>query len=171
MRELEMNEMWNRIERLEAAVYGLRREIRRIIHYLRCHRPPPAAPTLAGTFDTSGALMNAVLVATIPSTRKDGSALAPTDIASITFQKTALEPDGVTPGPEQPLQTNGAVAGAGLTPADLTFTDPNAVAGDSYTCFVTDTAGDVGDLSNAEVAPAPLPLSAPSAPTLTATFT
>lgn len=113
--------------------------------------------------------MQAALVAIIPSTRKDGSALAATDIASITFQKTSLGADGVTPGPEVVLATQTAGAG-GLTPDQLAFTDTSSVVGDSYTCFVTDTAGDAGDLSNAVVAVAPAKPAAPSAPTLSGTF-
>lgn len=112
--------------------------------------------------------MNAVLVAIIPSSRQDGSQLSPTDIASITYQKTSVGADG-SPGPQQTLQVNSAAAGAGLQPSDLTFTDSSAVAGDSYTAFVTDTAGDAGALSNAVVAVAPV-LSAPAAPTLSGTF-
>lgn len=114
--------------------------------------------------------MNAVLVATIPTTRGDASPLAPTDIASITYQKTSLGADGVTPGPQVSLQVNKAVAGAGLALTDLTFTDTNSLVGDSYTCFVTDTVGDAGALSNAVVNKPVVKPSAPSAPTLAATF-
>jgi len=117
--------------------------------------------------------MNAVLVATLPTTRKDQTALAPTDIASITFQKTSLGADGVTPGPQTSLQVNQAAAGAGLQLSDTTFTDPNSIAGDAYTFFVTDTAGDAGDASNVVTNPGTgvggKP-SAPSAGTLAATF-
>lgn len=114
--------------------------------------------------------MNAVLVATIPSLRGDGSALAPTDIASITYQKTVLGADGVTPGPQEPLQTNTAAAGAGLQLSDLTFTDTSSAKGDTYTFFVTDTDGDAGALSNAVANPGVVKPSAPAAGTLTATF-
>jgi len=116
--------------------------------------------------------MNAVLLATIPSLRGDGSALAPTDIASITYQKTSLGADGVTQGPQQTLQTNSAVAGAGLQLSDLTFTDVSSVEGDTYTFFVTDTDGDAGALSNAVANPGVVVVkpSAPAAGTLTATF-
>lgn len=116
--------------------------------------------------------MQAALLAIIPSTRKDGSPLAATDIASLTFQKTSLGADGVTPGPEVILTTQ-AAGSDGLTPDQLAFTDTSSVVGDSYTCFVTDTNGQAGDLSNAEVATAitpPLP-APPSAPTLSASFT
>lgn len=113
--------------------------------------------------------MNAVLVATVPTTRKDNTPLAATDIGSITFQKTALQPDG-SAGAEQTLEVNTAGAG-GLTPDQITFTDTTATPGDSYTFFVTDTAGNVGDVSNAQVAPTPVPvLAAPAAGTLDATF-
>lgn len=116
--------------------------------------------------------MNAVLVATIPALRGDGSALAPTEIASITYQKTSVGADGVTPGPQTPLQTNSAAAGAGLQLSDLTFTDTSSVKGDTYTFFVTDTDGDAGALSNAVPNPGPIVVkpSAPAAGTLTATF-
>lgn len=115
-------------------------------------------------------MTTATLIATIPTTRGDGTALAPTDIASITYQKTSLLPDGVTAGPQVVLQTNTAVTGVGLALADLSFADTSSVAGDSYTCFVTDTAGDAGALSNAVVNTVVVKPSAPSAPVLTGTF-
>ena len=115
--------------------------------------------------------MKAVLVATVPTLRGDGSALAPTDIASITYQKTSVSGTPPVAGPQVILQTNTAVAGAGLATADITFTDASAVAGDSYTAFVTDTAGDAGALSNAVVATgAVVKPSAPGAPVLAGTF-
>ncbi len=109
--------------------------------------------------------MNAVLVATLPNLRQDGSALAPTDIASITYQKTTA----ADPANEVTLATNTAGAG-GLTPDQITFTDTSSSVGDTYTFFVTDAAGLAGALSNAvvNVAPADSP---PAAGTLTATFT
>jgi len=111
--------------------------------------------------------MNAVLVASIPSLREDGSPLAAVDIASITFQKaTAADPTT-----QIPLQTNVAPLGAGLTPGDITFTDTSSTVGDIYTCFVTDTKGDIGAVSNEDTAVAPPPLSPPAAPQLSATFT
>lgn len=133
-----------------------------------CHSPP-TAPVLTATF--SGDPMQAALIAVIPSTREDGSALAATDIASLTFQKTSLGADGVTAGPEVTLETATAAAG-GLTPDQLAFTDTSSLVGDSYTSFVTDTAGNVGALSNAVVATVVVPpaLSPPGAPTLSATF-
>lgn len=110
--------------------------------------------------------MNAILIATIPSVRLDGTALAPTDIASITFQKT------VTGSPAQTLATNSATAGAGLTPDQITFTDAASAAGDSYTAFVTDVSGNAGAVSEAVVNPGAGggTLSPPGAPTLSATF-
>ena len=114
--------------------------------------------------------MQAVLVATIPTTRSDGSALAATDIASITFQKTSLTGTPPVPGPEVVLATNSAAAGAGLAPTQITFTDTSSLVGDSYTCFVTDTAGNQSALSNAVVNSSTPPLAAPSAPSLAATF-
>jgi hypothetical protein len=135
-------------------------------------RSPPAAPLLAGSFDFSGDtfMTTATLIATIPTTRSDGTALAPTDIASITYQKTSLLPDGVTAGPQLVLQTNTATVGIGLALADLTFADSASLPGDSYTCFVTDTAGDAGALSNAVVNVIVVKPSAPSAPVLSGTF-
>lgn len=116
--------------------------------------------------------MNAVLVATIPTLRGDTSPLAPTDIASITFQKTSLGADGVTPGPEVTLQVNSAVAGAGLQLSDTTFTDTASAKGDAYSFFVTDTDGDDGAVSNVVTNPGVVVVkpSAPAAGTLTATF-
>jgi hypothetical protein len=130
---------------------------------------PPAAPTLSGTFTLVGDSMNAILVATLPGTRQDNTALPPTAIASITYQKTSLTGSPPAPGPLQSLQTNKASGTpAQLQPADLTFTDAAAAPGDDYTCFVTDTLGHIGKASNDQVAPASA--SPPGAPTLTATF-
>ena len=111
--------------------------------------------------------MNAVLVASIPSLRQDGSPLAATDIASITFQKATAG----APGSFSVLQTNDAAAGAGLNPDQVTFTDASSTVGDIYACFVTDTKGSGGAESNAIVAIAPAVPSPPAAPTLSATFT
>lgn len=156
--------------RLKRVEFLLGRVALLLLGEILCHRSPPVAAQLAATFTLSGDFsMNAVLIATIPSTRQDGSALAPTDIASITFQKTSLTGAPPVAGPQVTLIVNAAAAGVGLTPDQITFTDPSSVAGDSYTCFVTDTAGDTGALSNAVVAVAPV-LSAPSAPVLSATF-
>lgn len=111
-------------------------------------------------------MSNTVLVATIPSTKQDGSALDPTSIASITYLKTP-----VGGGAASTLQVNTAAAGAGLAPADLTVTDTAAVAGDSYSCFVSDTAGNAGAVSNVFTNVAPVTVSPPAAPTLSGTFT
>lgn len=156
---------------LEHHLHSLREDV----HDLLCHlrhprRSPPAAPTLAGFFHLAGDFMsNANLTATLPITRQDATPLAATDIASITFQKTSLVGSPPAPGPLQVLQTNSAVAGAGLLPADLSVTDTAAVVGDVYSCFVTDTLGHIGAASNTETVPASA--SPPSAPSLTATFT
>lgn len=180
------HELERRIEKLEQLVKFELERFRYLEHHLDViealirdalkildRLKSPAAPTLAASFTSSGDSMNATLVATIPTTRQDGTALAATDIGSITYQKTSLGADGVTPGPETTLQVNSAVGGAGLQLTDLTFTDSAANTGDAYTCFVTDTAGNVGALSNAvtdtEVAPPPV-LSPPSAPSLSGTF-
>ena len=111
--------------------------------------------------------MNANLSAILPTTRKDLSALAPTDIASITYQKV---PVGQTA--QTVLQTNKAASpGAGLVTTDLAYVDTTSTVGDVYTFFVTDTAGTVGDLSNAVTATAVTPpVAAPSAGVLSATF-
>lgn len=115
--------------------------------------------------------MQTVLIATLPTTRQDGTALPPTAIASITFQKQSLTGTPPALGSEQTLVTNTAAdPTVGLTPAQITFTDTSANVGDSYTCFVTDTAGNTSALSNAEVYPTAPPLAAPSAPALSATF-
>lgn len=114
-------------------------------------------------------MSTATLQATIPTTREDQSALPAADIASITFQKV---PAGAAAGAAPTvLQTNSEASG-GLLPADLAFSDSSASVGDMYTCFVTDNAGNVGALSNVYTAAAPPPpVSPPSGPTLTGTFT
>ncbi len=117
-------------------------------------------------------MSTAVIVATIPSTRTDGSVLLATAIASITFQKLpAGAPAGTLP---TVLKTNSEPAGSGLAPSDLTYSDTSANVGDSYTAYVTDTAGNVGATSApyvAAVSVSPPPLAAPSAPTIAGTFT
>lgn len=149
------------VDKLSDAVIG-------IFRYLRKHLSPPSAPKLRATF-TSGVSMNAVLVASLPSTRQDGTALDPTEIASISFQKTSLVGSPPVAGPPVVLQTNVASGSpAQLQPTDLTFTDTAAAPGDDYTCFVTDTLGHIGAASNDQVAPASQ--SPPSAPSLSATF-
>jgi hypothetical protein len=154
---------------LDNRIAGLERVVRRLLRYLREHEPSPAAPTLSGSFTTLGDSMNATLTATLPTTRQDNTALAPTAIASITYQKTSLMGSPPAPGPLQTLQTNKASGTpVQLQPADLTFTDAAAAPGDDYTCFVTDTLGHIGKASNDQVAPASA--SPPVAPTLTAVF-
>lgn len=121
---------------------------------------------------SAAAVKQAVLIAILPSTRADGSALDPADIASITFQKAAA----ATPTTEATLVTNSAAsAGTGLTPDQITYTDLTTQAGDIYSAFVTDTDGNVSGISNTEVAPAtvtppPPAEAAPSPPTLAAIF-
>lgn len=111
------------------------------------------------------------LTATIPNSRQDGTALAATDIASITFQKI---PAGSAAGAEVVLQTNSEASG-GLLPADLTYTDSGAAAGDVYTFFVTDSEGNAGAVSNSfenvAVAPPPPVLAPPAAGELAGVFT
>lgn len=105
----------------------------------------------------------------LPPTRQDGSALDPTDIASITFQKASLAGSPPVLGAPVVLQTNVAAAGSVLTDAQLTFSDTNALPGDSYTSFVTDVQGHIGAASSPFVVPATL--SPPSAPTQSVTLT
>lgn len=111
-----------------------------------------------------------VLVASPPSTRIDGTALAATQIKSVTFQKTSLNADGSV-GSVQILATNAAAdPSVGLVSTDLTFTDTSALPGDDYTCFFTDTSGDAGAVSNDVSVPVPAP-SPPAAGSLSGTFT
>lgn len=155
-----------KLSRVERELDVVRWLLRQVLRYFQ-----PTAGILTATF--SGDPMQAALIATLPTTRKDGSTLAALAIASITFQKTSLGADGVTAGPEVVLVTNSAAdPTVGLTPDQIAFTDSTTLAGDSYTFFVTDTNGNVGDLSNAQVAPAATPpvLAAPSAGSLAATF-
>jgi hypothetical protein len=169
MNEHEQNEFERRLaRRVERLLEALEELVEAATAFLKRKRPPPSAPVLAGTFDSSGDSMNAVLQAQIPTTRGDLTALAPTAIASITYQKTTA----AAPTTQVSLQVNSAVAGAGLQASDLAFTDTSSTPGDSYTCFVTDTNGVVGAVSNAVVNPVGgvVDSSAPSAPVLTATF-
>lgn len=111
-------------------------------------------------------MSQSVLIATVPTLRKDGSALLAVAIASITFLKTPA-----AGGAAATLQVNTAAPGAGLALSDLTVTDTSAAAGDSYSCFVTDTDGNVGDVSNVFTNVAPAQVSPPAAPTLSGSFT
>lgn len=124
----------------------------------------PAAGTLSATFSLSGVSMQAILAATLPTTRQDLSALDPTAIASITYQKV---PAGQTAQTVLATNTN---AGTGPSASDLAFTDTAANTGDVYTFFVTDTQGNVGALSNSVTDTETAPLSPPSAGVLSATF-
>jgi hypothetical protein len=132
----------------------------------------PAAGHLAGTHQLfSGASMSTeVLNATPPSTRIDGTPLAPAAIKSVTFQKTSIQADGSV-GPVTALATNVAAdPTVGLVATDLTFTDTSSLPGDDYTCFFTDTNGDAGAVSNDVDVPVAAP-SPPAAGSLTGTFT
>lgn len=112
--------------------------------------------------------MQATIVDVLPTTRQDGSPLAGTDIASITFQKASLAGSPPVLGAPVILKTNTAVSGGTLQPTDLTFVDPTPVPGDTYTSFVTDVQGHIGAASTAFTVPATL--SPPSAPTQTVTL-
>lgn len=173
--EHEVRLLSHAVEKLFELVYALRAVVDE-------REAKPSAPVLIATFTSSGdptmsatAVSQAALIATLPATRADGSALDPTDIASITFQKAAA----ATPTAQVVLATNTAAsAGAGLTPAQIAYVDTTTQAGDIYTAFITDTDGNVSAVSNTEVAPAtvtvtppPPPVeAAPSPPTLSATF-
>jgi len=166
-------EIRRRIEELERKFDRLRELVADIVRYLR-HHPvppaPPAAPGLSASFTFSGASMNAALVAVFPTVRQDGTPLAFTDIASITYQKTSLVGSPPVPGPQQSLKVNLASGTpAQLQPADLLFTDSAAAPGDSYTAFVTDVQGHIGAPSTPPLI-APALQSPPAAPTLSATF-
>lgn len=157
-----------RLRRLEARIDALYDVVRGILRHLR-QQSAPRAPQLGASF-TSGDHMNAVLVASLPTTRQDGTPLAVTDIASITYQKTSLVGSPPVQGPQVALQTNTASGTpAQLQPTDLTFTDATAAPGDSYTAFVTDVQGHIGAPSSPALV-APALQSPPAAPTLSATF-
>jgi hypothetical protein len=158
---------------IEQRLRRLERRFEELLWILNKRLPklaPPAAGTLFGTFTSGATMSTTVLTATIPTTRQDGSALAATDIASITYQKV---PAGSPAGsPQAVLQTNSEASG-GLLPSDLTFTDSNAAPGDVYTFFVTDSEGNVGALSNTftNVAAPPATLAPPAAGELAGVFT
>ena len=160
------HEIEQELRTIRRAIERLARILDRLVHVILGHPVPPAGGVLVGEFTYSGADMQAILSATPPTTRSDLTALAPADIASITYQKV---PNGQTA--QTVLQTNTATAGSGLQATDLTYTDTSSTVGDVYTFFVTDTAGNVGALSNAVTATAVTPpVAAPSAGVLSATF-
>lgn len=134
------------------------------------HGYVPAAPRLSATL---GDFMSKVtLTLTLPTVMSDGTALDPTNIGTVVYQKTALTTDSPpVAGPQTILKTATALAGIGPLPEDLTYIDLSPVDGDTYTAYVTDLAGDIGDLSNSYTVPhAPAP-ARPGAPVLTATYT
>ena len=107
--------------------------------------------------------MSSTLVTiTLPTTRTDGSALALSEIASVTLTKAV-----------------GAGAAAVLetvpTPATeiLTFTDsaPDVGGTDNYAATVTDVEGNVSAAGTASVNVPASTLAPPSAPTVAAVFT
>jgi hypothetical protein len=98
-------------------------------------------------------MTTATITDKLPTTRLDGSALSPSDIASITFQKASLAGSPAVLGDPVVLATNVAGPG-GLTDPQLTFVDFNAVPGDTYTSFVTDVRGHIGAPSAAFTVPA-----------------
>lgn len=106
-----------------------------------------------------------VLTATLPTTRKGGGALAPSEIASVTFLR-----DTGSGGPGPIASVKGPFTDT------VAFTDAAPVIGtSSYLFFVTDTNGLQGETSApatvtvAQPAPPPPPPDqTPSAGTLTA---
>jgi hypothetical protein len=103
------------------------------------------------------------VVVTLPTTRVDGSALAATEIATMTLSKA-----------------NGAAAAAVVDTVEapfsspsVTFVDPSPDFGstDNYSATVTDVEGNVSAVGlAAPVAVPPSVLAAPSPPTVAATF-
>lgn len=161
------------IERmLDRVLDRFARDLARVFHPLLVPKAP-AAGHLSGTNKSilGVSMSTEVLVATPPTTRIDGSPLAANQVKSVTFQKSSLGADGVTPGPITILATNTAAdPSVGLTTSDLSFTDTSSLPGDDYTCFFTDTNGDQGATSNDVEVPVPAP-SPPAAGTLSGTFT
>lgn len=168
--EREFDDIDEGLERLLRAIHGLIHVVESLVKELRHLRrtAPPSAPWLAGAFTQGADMSTTTLTAVIPSTRQDGSNLDPTAIGSITFQKV---PAGSAAGAAPTvLATNAAVSGAGLAPSSLQFADATAGVGDAYTCFVTDTAGNVGAVSNSFTNQAASQVAPPNAPTLTGQF-
>jgi hypothetical protein len=140
-------------------------------HHHHHHRAPPSAPvlfslsiviqepsmpTIAGT---NTAIITITL--TLPTTRNDGTALSLGEIASATL----LRDSGSGPSPL------GSPSIGPFSGPTVTITDASPATGtDTYSFFVTDTAGTQGDTS----APASVtvegvtPLAPPAAGTLTA---
>jgi hypothetical protein len=102
------------------------------------------------------------IVVNLPSTRTDGSALALSDIASVTVTK-------VVSGTETPFTQT--VRGP-FTSTSVSVSDPNPDFGqtDAYTFTVTDVEGNTSAAGTASDEVPPSVLAAPSAPTGTVTF-
>jgi hypothetical protein len=98
----------------------------------------------------------------LPTTRVDGTALALTEIASVTLSKA------VGSGTSSVLSTQTGP----FTSASVTVTDASPDFGqtDNYSATVTDVEGNVSAAGTTSVAVPPSVLAAPSAPTLTAVF-
>jgi hypothetical protein len=107
------------------------------------------------------------VVITAPTTRIDGSALALSAIASVVLSKAAGTGAPAVIATWDTLGTNPAPA------ATMSFTDnsPDAGETDNYSAVVTDTEGNVSAAGTASVVVPPSTLAAPSAPTVTATYT
>lgn len=111
-------------------------------------------------------MSSVLLVATLPTTRVSGKALALTEIASLTILRDIGDGNGPTL-----LQT---IAGPFTAPT-VNATDPAPATGnDIYSFYVVDSAGLQGDTSPgvtvAVAAPPPPPPDVPAAGTLTATL-
>jgi len=106
-----------------------------LIHRQRL--PPPAAvKNLTVAVNRSTKMATATLKWTDPTTRTDGSALAPTDIAGVDIFDTAA------PNPD--ILIGHVLGGVG------TFTTDTLTVGDhAFTVVVTDTAGHKSAASNA----------------------
>jgi len=112
-------------------------------------------------------MSSTLVTVTAPTTRTDGSALALTDIASVTLSKA------VGAGASAVVATFGSAAGAaGPVAASMQYTDPNPDLGqtDNYSATVTDAEGNVSAAGTASVSPPASQLAPPSAPGVTAVF-
>lgn len=108
--------------------------------------------------------MSSTLVTiTLPTTRTDGSALALTDIATVTLSKAIGSAAAAV------VDTVSAPFAA----PTVTYTDSSPDFGqtDNYSATVTDIEGNVSAAGTASVSVPASALAAPSAPTLTAVFT
>jgi hypothetical protein len=121
----------------------------------------PSAPKLKALFILEGKVASNLVTITPPSTRTDNTALALSDIQSITLSKA------VDAGASSVIQTfNAPITG----PLTFTDTSPDMGSTDNYSAIVTDTHGNVSPVGTASVSVPPSQLAPPSAPSLTAVF-